>query len=57
MSVQLEKGGNINLSKTDPTLKNIVVGLGWDVRETDAEMDIHCLQTKAYSFVQQHSPG
>jgi tellurium resistance protein TerD len=38
MSVQLEKGGNINLSKTDPTLKNIVVGLGWDVRETDAEI-------------------
>lgn len=35
MSISLTKGGNISLSKTDPTLKNIVVGLGWDARPTD----------------------
>ncbi|MEQ1531463.1 MAG: TerD family protein, partial [Methylococcales bacterium] len=35
MSISLAKGGNVSLSKTDPSLKNIVVGLGWDARPTD----------------------
>ncbi len=35
MAVSLTKGGNISLSKTDPTLKNLIVGLGWDARPTD----------------------
>jgi len=35
MSVSLSKGGNINLSKNHPALKNIIVGLGWDVKRTD----------------------
>ncbi|KJV05743.1 TerD family protein [Methylocucumis oryzae] len=35
MSISLNKGGNLSLSKTDPNLKNILVGLGWDVRPTD----------------------
>ncbi len=35
MSISLNKGGNLSLSKTDPNLKNISVGLGWDVRPTD----------------------
>lgn len=35
MSISLTKGGNISLSKTDPSLKNILVGLGWDARPTD----------------------
>ncbi|SJM96181.1 tellurium resistance protein [Crenothrix polyspora] len=35
MGISLSKGGNISLSKTDPTLKNITVGLGWDARPTD----------------------
>jgi tellurium resistance protein TerD len=50
MAVQLNKGNNINLSKTNPNLKNIVVGLGWDVRETDAEtfdLDASLLMVKA----------
>lgn len=37
MALSLSKGGNINLSKTGSSLKNIIVGLGWDVRETDQE--------------------
>ena len=37
MAIRLTKGENINLSKTDPRLKNITVGIGWDVRETDGE--------------------
>ncbi len=35
MPVVLTKGGNVNLSKEAPGLKNISVGLGWDLRATD----------------------
>lgn len=35
MAISLSKGGNVSLSKEDPTLDEIVVGLGWDVRATD----------------------
>ena len=34
MAVSLSKGGNISLSKSAPGLKNILLGLGWDARET-----------------------
>jgi tellurium resistance protein TerD len=41
MAVSLTKGGNISLSKTDPTLKNLIIGLGWDARPTDgADFDL-----------------
>ncbi|GAB6139682.1 tellurium resistance membrane protein TerD [Methylosoma difficile] len=41
MGISLNKGGNISLSKTDPNLKNIIVGLGWDTRATDgADFDL-----------------
>ncbi|WP_020561730.1 TerD family protein [Methylosarcina fibrata] len=41
MGISLSKGGNISLSKTDPTLKNVIVGLGWDTRATDgADFDL-----------------
>lgn len=33
----LTKGQNISLTKTDSLLKNINVGLGWDVRASDQE--------------------
>ena len=35
MAISLQKGGNVNLSKEDPTLKRVVIGLGWDPRATD----------------------
>ncbi|MBF0136687.1 MAG: TerD family protein [Magnetococcus sp. DMHC-1] len=35
MSVSLSKGGNVSLSKEEPGLTNIAVGLGWDIRATD----------------------
>lgn len=35
MAVSLQKGGNISLSKTDPNLKKVLIGLGWDPRVTD----------------------
>lgn len=34
MALTLSKGGNLSLSKTDPTLKKLLVGLGWDERVT-----------------------
>jgi tellurium resistance protein TerD len=35
MALSLQKGGNLSLSKTDPNLTKILVGLGWDERSTD----------------------
>lgn len=35
MSVSLSKGGNVSLSKSDPSLTKLIIGLGWDVRTTD----------------------
>jgi tellurium resistance protein TerD len=41
MGISLSKGGNVSLSKTDPGLKNVIVGLGWDARPTDgADFDL-----------------
>ncbi|EPT9223736.1 tellurium resistance cAMP binding protein TerE [Klebsiella pneumoniae] len=37
MSVSLSKGGNVSLSKTAPSMKNVLVGLGWDARVTDGQ--------------------
>lgn len=35
MSISLQKGGNLSLSKTAPGLSKILIGLGWDARSTD----------------------
>lgn len=35
MAISLQKGGNVNLSKEAPSLKKLIVGLGWDPRATD----------------------
>ncbi|MEO7692232.1 MAG: TerD family protein [Sphingomonas sp.] len=41
MAISLSKGGNVSLSKEDPTLDEIMIGLGWDARATDgAEFDL-----------------
>lgn len=41
MAISLSKGGNISLSKEEPNLKKILVGLGWDTRSTDgADFDL-----------------
>jgi tellurium resistance protein TerD len=37
MAISLTKGGNVSLSKSDPTLQRMVIGLGWDQRETDGQ--------------------
>lgn len=35
MPISLSKGQNVSLTKTDPGLKKVNVGLGWDIRVTD----------------------
>ncbi|MEM6159605.1 TerD family protein [Erwinia sp. P6884] len=37
MAVTLSKGGNVSLAKADPTMKNVLIGLGWDDRSTDGQ--------------------
>lgn len=37
MALTLSKGGNLSLSKTDPSLKKLLVGLGWDERVTSGD--------------------
>lgn len=34
MAISLSKGQNINLSKEDPSLNNVFIGLGWETRTT-----------------------
>ncbi|MEO8360065.1 MAG: TerD family protein [Vicinamibacteria bacterium] len=45
MAVSLTKGGNVSLSRTNPNLTAILIGVGWDVRATDGEdfdLDVSC---------------
>jgi tellurium resistance protein TerD len=35
MGVSLSKGGNVSLTKAEPGLRRIQIGLGWDTRQTD----------------------
>jgi tellurium resistance protein TerD len=35
MAISLQKGGNVNLSKEAPGIKNVTLGLGWNPRATD----------------------
>ncbi|MFS0780476.1 TerD family protein [Bacillus sp. 1P06AnD] len=39
MAIQLSKGQKIDLSKTNPTMQKIIVGLGWDVKQYDGGQD------------------
>lgn len=41
MALSLNKGGNLSLTKTDPNLNKLLIGLGWDERATSgAEFDL-----------------
>ncbi|WP_042345159.1 TerD family protein [Bacillus massiliigorillae] len=39
MAIQLSKGQRIDLTKNDPTLQKITIGLGWDVKHFDGGQD------------------
>ncbi len=58
MGISLNKGGNLSLSKTDPTLKNILIGLGWDARPTsgaDFDLDASAFMVKEDGKVRSDS--
>ncbi len=40
MSISLQKGGKFNLSKREPGLKKIMMGLGWEMRSGGSSMDL-----------------
>ena len=39
MAISLKKGQKVDLTKTNPGLKNILIGLGWDVNKYDGGKD------------------
>ena len=39
MPINLSKGQKVDLTKGNPGLKNIMVGLGWDVNAFDSGVD------------------
>jgi tellurium resistance protein TerD len=39
MAISLQKGQKVDLTKTNPGLKNVVVGLGWDTNKYDGGND------------------
>lgn len=49
MAISLTKGGKISLTKDNPNLNNIIVGLGWDARKKlfgadyDLDASAYCL--------------
>jgi len=48
-SVSLAKGGNMSLTKANPNLMKVRVGLGWDVRQTGGpafDLDASCFMLK-----------
>jgi tellurium resistance protein TerD len=58
MALSLQKGGNLSLSKTDPNLTKILVGLGWDPRAThgtEFDLDASAFLLGANSKVRSES--
>ena len=39
MAVSLKKGQKVDLTKTNPGLKEVMIGLGWDVKRYDGGSD------------------
>ncbi|MDI7742402.1 TerD family protein [Lysinibacillus fusiformis] len=39
MAIQLSKGQRIDLTKNDPSLQRIIIGLGWDIKQFDGGQD------------------
>jgi tellurium resistance protein TerD len=39
MGINLKKGGSLNLTKTLPSLKKILIGLGWEMTSKNLDLD------------------
>lgn len=58
MAVSLTKGGNVSLSKEEPGIEEVTVGLGWDARSTDGQdfdLDASCFMLGADGKVRSDS--
>jgi tellurium resistance protein TerD len=51
MAINLIKGQKIDLTKSNPNLKKVIVGLGWDVNRYDGGHAFD-LDASAFLFVQ-----
>ena len=47
MPISLTKGQKVDLTKTNPGLKSVMVGLGWDINQFDSGVDFD-LDTSAF---------
>lgn len=54
MPINLSKGQKVDLTKGNPGLKNIMVGLGWDVNAFDSGVDFD-LDAAAFMWEQMES--
>lgn len=43
MTINLEKGGRVDLTKGNPGLNKLMVGLGWDVNDSGEDFDLDAL--------------
>ena len=50
MPINLSKGQKVDLTKKNPGLKKIMVGLGWDVNAFDSDSDCY-FDAAAFMFV------
>ena len=67
MSINLSKGGSVNLKKEAPNLKRLMIGLGWDPvgfgRNFDADASVICIrpdgrhESTIYFGKKRHSSG
>ena len=46
MPINLSKGQKVDLTKGNPSLKNMMVGLGWDVNAFDSGADLTWMQQR-----------
>ena len=56
MPINLSKGQKVDLTKGNPGLKNIMVGLGWDVNAFDSGADFD-LDAAAFMVEMSHREG
>lgn len=53
MPINLAKGQKVDLTKKNPGLKNIMVGLGWDVNAFDSGADFDLDAVRIYARVKR----
>lgn len=52
MGISLQKGQKVDLTKTNPGLSNVIVGLGWDTNKYDGGHDFDLDSSIFYLLIQ-----